>query len=332
MLPCGHPPTCGPTWHRATFTTRFTDSRALPGGSTRWPGSPDRYQRAFDREPSWSLPASRSPVVRATCADRTASFTRFEALIPLRVRSRRRRPGCPGFGPGSPRSLLETTPCGAAPSPPTVDALLSFTPPETSSRLGPCGPSPACDPQLLRARGREPACAPSSGARPNRDRTATRASATRSGEASPRTTGVAHGFDLLGGHRHGAREGTAPGRATSRWRALLPWPWDDGLPPGAWPSELRSSREVDGLPRGSRLPLLGFRPPRYAPRTRSRTHGRVERPCDRPAHGFGCAPVLAYRFASESSARRRSPAPLFGPCASPPGGPRRRVSAVGGNR
>jgi hypothetical protein len=192
---------------------------------------PGRLSASFPQGPSWSLPASRPPVARMTCrpclrtnvANRTASFTRFEALIPLRVRSRRRRPGCPGFDPGSPRSLLETAPCETAPSSSPVAALLGFAPPETSSSLGPwltcIGP-------------REPTRARSSRARPNR-------SARRPARERPDRVRPPHarpeshaGSTCSADTGTCAREGAAPGRAASRRRTLLPWPWAVGLPPG----------------------------------------------------------------------------------------------------
>lgn len=97
---------------------------------------PERLWTSF---PRGSCGSPRFPLARSAHDLRkpSASFTRFEALIPLRIRSRRRRPGCPGVSPGSPRDLLETTPCGVAPSSPPVDALLGFAPPEAPSRLGP---------------------------------------------------------------------------------------------------------------------------------------------------------------------------------------------------
>jgi hypothetical protein len=287
VLPCGHPPACPPARHRTTFTTRFTDARALPGGSARWPGSPDRYQRAFRGGPSWSSPASRPPVVRATCADRTASFTRFEALIPLRVRSRRRRPGCPGFGPGSPRSLLETTPCEVAPSPPSVDALLSFTPPETSSRLGPCEPSPACDPNSC-----EPG--PGTGVRTLvtcGDRTT---AARRPARKRPDRVRPPHARpESHAGSTCSADTGPEPVKAPRRAAPPLggvPFSLDLGTPSFRPAPGLRSfgalGRSSVSLS-GAGCLSWGFVLLADAPRTRSRTHGRVERPCDRPACGFG---------------------------------------------
>jgi len=80
LLPCGHPPACW-TPSPGSFTAGFTDSRAF----TRSPGSPDDYRLPFHAPRR----ASRSPRTQATELARSASFTHSEALILLRVRSRR---------------------------------------------------------------------------------------------------------------------------------------------------------------------------------------------------------------------------------------------------
>jgi hypothetical protein len=62
-------------------TAGFADSHAF----TQLPGSPDDYGLPFHAPKR----ASRSPWTQATELTRSASFTHFEALILLRVRSRR---------------------------------------------------------------------------------------------------------------------------------------------------------------------------------------------------------------------------------------------------
>ena len=84
LLPCGHPPACW-TPPPGSFTVGFPDAHAF----ARLPGSPDDYRLPFHAPKH----ASRSPWTQATVIDRSASFTHFEALILLRVRSR--QPGLP---------------------------------------------------------------------------------------------------------------------------------------------------------------------------------------------------------------------------------------------
>jgi hypothetical protein len=81
LLPCGHPPTC---WNVASRTLSPPVS-PTPTLLTQLPGSPADYGLPFHapRRASWS------PWVQAAEPLRSASFTRFEALILLRVRSRR---------------------------------------------------------------------------------------------------------------------------------------------------------------------------------------------------------------------------------------------------
>jgi hypothetical protein len=97
MLPCGHPPTCDDAASRSVH-------RRFPRRPRLWarlPDSPDDYGLPFSapRRASWS------PWGRAAEPPRSASFTRFEALILLRVRSRRRESpraagrSSPGFLP-----------------------------------------------------------------------------------------------------------------------------------------------------------------------------------------------------------------------------------------
>jgi len=81
LLPCGYPPTC---WNVASWTLSPPVS-PTPTLLAQLPGSPDDYGLPFHAPRC----ASRSPWIQAAEPLRSASFTRFEALILPRVRSRR---------------------------------------------------------------------------------------------------------------------------------------------------------------------------------------------------------------------------------------------------
>jgi hypothetical protein len=84
LLPCGHPPTC----RMATARALSPPVSGTPTLSAQLPPSPDDYGIPF-HAPESTLPAHPGPKRRnPSCS---ASFTRFEALILLRVRSRSAR-------------------------------------------------------------------------------------------------------------------------------------------------------------------------------------------------------------------------------------------------
>jgi hypothetical protein len=84
LLPCRYPPT---DWDASPGSCRRR-FRRLPRSSAQSPGSPDAYGLPFGT-PEDMPPGPPGP--RAAKPSRSASFTDFEALILLRVRSHRHR-------------------------------------------------------------------------------------------------------------------------------------------------------------------------------------------------------------------------------------------------
>jgi len=175
MLPCGHPPACDDAATRSVHR-RFPRRPRLPA----WlPDSPDDYGLPF----SAPRRASRSPRGRAAEPPRSASFTRFEALILLRVRSRRRE---------SPRAAGRSSP----------GLFLSEVFSSHASALGPAQATRAC------------ACPFARGLRGTARGTVT---PLQPGETNPTQK---HRVDLVGGFRSPSRPARAASRRRSSSHGL----------------------------------------------------------------------------------------------------------------